>query len=225
MRLVQIEEMEEFKLIGSLPKTPKFVDYIGLKKIGNSILSMKIIIVYAFIGIVYGAILQIFSVAVGEAFDLSHIESVSVMALSVIMLMMMVLYVVKNMINGMSQSITNNINSAIFGMYGSIALILAFTFIPYIADSKIIATLSYLGCAWVYLAIFFETGVSKSKLKSEQSKELVEIRKFNLQLEKKRKILSRSDVELATAEQERAIEYIHSKTYKIEQELVKYLSE
>lgn len=225
MRLVDLKKTGEFHSVyKQLPKLNSLVRFVGCFKFKGYSASLKemicLALVFTLLCVAISLAQTILSLFFWEWFGLSRMTAMYLISLGVMLSIFTFLTFVSNYVRGMSAKIDSALNkSKYLAVIGFIFIFIVFTFFK-ADDYALIMTIELMVVIVSLISIFVERDFNCSKIHSDQFKELIEVRAFNLQLMKLKSRTSKKDIELNTQ-----IDELYKKSSKIEIELTQYFSD
>ncbi len=225
MRLVDLKKTGEFHSVyKQLPKLNSLVRFVACFKFKGYSASLKemicLALVFTLLCVAISLTQTILSLFFWEWFGLSRMTAMYLISLGVMLSIFTFLTLVSSYVRGMSVKIDSALNkSKYLAVIGFIFIFIVFTFFK-ADDYALIMTIELMMVIVSLISIFVERDFNCSKIHSDQFKELIEVRTFNLQLMKLKSRTSKKDIELNTQ-----IDELYKKSSKIEIELTQYFSD
>jgi hypothetical protein len=225
MRLVDLRKTSAYlALYKKLPKLNSLVSYIACVKFKGYSPSIKESLFLAI-----GFTLLCVTVAIGQTilslyfwewFGLNRMTAIYLISLGVMLVVFTLITMVSIYVRGMSAKIDNSLSkSKYFTVFCFVMVFMVFAF--YKADDyAMIMTIELIAVIVGLGSIFVEQDFDSSKIESEQFKELLDVRAFNLQLMKLKSRINKNDIETNNQ-----INELYKNSSKIEAELTRYFSD
>lgn len=222
MRLVDLKKTDAFLAVEEqLPKVFTWAKYVAfIKHKGDSTSISKIFylaIVFAILCIAFGALQSILSLYFWGWFGINRLTAMYIMSLGLMVGIFSFVSLIAHYIHGMSRSIDKSLSNAKYFIVTCIVLcFLSFAFHK-VDDYALLMTLEFLSLVVGLFSVFVEFGFDKTKMNSEQYKELLEVRSLNLRLMKLKKKIGRSNKSMFED-----IDKLYAKSSEIEDKLKAY---
>lgn len=224
MRLVDLKKTDAFLAVEEqLPKVFTWAKYVAfIKHKGDSTSISKtfyLAIVFAIFCIAFGALQSILSLYFWGWFGVNRLTAMYIMSLGLMVSIFSLVSYVASYIRGMSRSIDKSLSNAKYFIVTCIILcFLSFTFHK-ADDYALLMTLELLSVLVGLFSVFVEFGFDRTKINSEQYKELLEVRSLNLRLMKLKKKIDPSNNVMF-----KNIDELYGKSSEIEDKLKSYFS-
>lgn len=225
MRLVDLKKMSAYLAIqNQLPKLNSLVNFIACIKIKGYSASIKggvcLAIGFSLLCVTVSIVQTILSLYFWGWFGLNRMTAIYLISLGVMLAVFTLITIVSNYVRGMSAKIDNTLSkSKYFTVFCFVLVFMVFTF--YKADDyAMIMTIELMAVIFGLASIFVEKDFDRSKIESEQFKELLDVRVFNLQLIKLKSRTNKDDIKTNNQ-----IDELYKNSSKIETELTRYFSD